>query len=238
MISILKYGDQALLVNFKQEIEPRVSQEVLLLYKNLLDIQSPAISFLVPAYCSLTIGFNPELIKTEELIEFIEFIYAQEKKLINESGKEFKLPVCYDEEFGPDLRTLSESLGISIPDIIKTHTSHSYRVYLIGFLPGFPYLGKLTKSLHCSRKQNPRLKVPRGAVAIAGEQTGIYPTESPGGWQIIGRTPIPLFDPMAENPALLAPGDTVQFESISKTEFLHLNDQIKNQKFTWKDLYE
>ena len=130
----------------------------------------------------------------------------------------WKLPVCYDSDFGIDLNETASKLGFSVEELIAAHTSHEYTVYGIGFLPGFMYLGGLPTNLETSRRKEPRLKVEKGAVGLAGKQTGIYPQESPGGWNIIGNCPIPLFDATKEDPCFIQVGDKVQFKSITKAE--------------------
>lgn len=142
-----------------------------------------------------------------------------------------KIPVCYESDFGLDLKEVSEKTGLSISEIIKRHTHPIYTVYFIGFLPGFPYLGGMDSSLFCRRKSNPRSKINSGAVGIAGSQTGIYPSSSPGGWQIIGRTPLSLFNShKTDTPCVLSPGDSLQFESITKEEFDNLQSHPSDIK--------
>jgi inhibitor of KinA len=133
--------------------------------------------------------------------------------------REISVPVCYESPHAPDLATAAELKGLSTEAFIRIHSSVSYRVYMLGFLPGFAYMGEVDESIVLPRKDTPRTVVPKGSVGIAGKQTGIYPTGSPGGWQLIGRTPIRLFDPEAANPAFFQPGDIVRFYSITADEF-------------------
>jgi inhibitor of KinA len=130
-----------------------------------------------------------------------------------------EIPVCYGGEFGPDLEFVAEHNGLTVEEVIRIHTQAEYRVYMIGFVPGFPYLGGMSKSIAAPRKPTPRLAVPAGSVGIAGLQTGIYPIATPGGWQLIGRTPLPLFQPHADPPALLQSGDRIRFFPIDEAEF-------------------
>jgi inhibitor of KinA len=150
----------------------------------------------------------------------------------------YHVPVCYDEEFGLDLKLISKQNKLSIPEIIQLHTSSVYTVYFIGFLPGFLYLGGLDKRLKISRKETPRMEVQKGAVGIGENQTGIYPKTSPGGWQIIGNSPVSFFDKYADPPCVISPGDKVKFHSISKNEFNEISEadkrgdfQLKNEKY-------
>jgi inhibitor of KinA len=134
-------------------------------------------------------------------------------------GKQISIPVCYDPSLGTDLPWVSSHLNLSLEEIISLHTSISYRVHMIGFIPGFPYMGTLPEQLEVPRKQTPSLKIPMGSVAIAGKQTGIYPAEVPGGWQVIGRTPLKMFDPSKSPCSFLNVGDIVEFKPITLETF-------------------
>ena len=148
----------------------------------------------------------------------------------NNLRKSWCIPVCYDEEFGLDLNSLSVTLKRNVDEIVNGHISGEYTVYGIGFLPGFLYLGELSEELILPRRNTPRLLVPKGSVAIAGSQTGIYPQDSPGGWHIIGKTPILFFDNTRKDPCLIQTGDSIRFESISRKKF----DQIAKLQSTGK----
>lgn len=185
---------------------------------------------IVPAYNSLTIYYNPHEIEKDDANKtlqatLINILQKQIKSLqsekINIHSSHIEIPVCYDIEFGIDLFELSKSLNLSIKEIIQLHNSKIYKVFMLGFTPGFGYMGIVDKKIISQRKKQPRLKVEKGAVAIAGNQTGIYPLETPGGWNIIGRTPLQLFNKSKEHPFLLKAGDEVKFISITKEEFNH-----------------
>ncbi len=139
-----------------------------------------------------------------------------------QSNRHWRLPVCYEAEYGPDLAAIAEAKELDIEQVIDLHVKQTYQVYMIGFLPGFPFMGDVTPALDMPRRTEPRVRVPAGSVAITGQQTAIYPWESPGGWQLIGRCPLTLFDPRRQNPALLAPGDRVEFEVISSQDYRQL----------------
>jgi len=145
--------------------------------------------------------------------------------------KLWKIPVCYDQEFGIDLEEISNQNSIPIPDIIQGHSGSIYSIYFIGFLPGFLYLGGLDKQLYFPRKMTPRLKINKGSVAIGGSQTGVYPNESPGGWNVIGNTPINFFNINDENPCFASAGDQIQFVSVSKSEYNKIETKIKNNSY-------
>jgi KipI family sensor histidine kinase inhibitor len=182
------------------------------------------IKYLTPAFDALLIAFRSKadikskLIKTHELLKsFLDSdITIPEKKI-------FDIPVCY-EDFGLDLESISKHSGLSIPDIINIHSEKVYTLYFIGFLPGFLYLGNVDDRLRIPRQQTPRPKVEQGSVGIAERQTGIYPSPSPGGWQIVGRTPVKIFDADQDRPSPFAPGDQIRFKPINKIEF----DKLSN----------
>ena len=175
----------------------------------------------VPAYGSLTVYFSAS-VSASEVRLLLSDLSAQVSDTVHGSslfGKNICIPVCYDPSLGVDLHWVSSHLNLSLEEIISLHTSFSYRVYMIGFIPGFPYMGTLPSALEVPRKQTPSLKIPMGSVAIAGKQTGIYPAEVPGGWQVIGRTPLKMFDPFASPCSFLNAGDIVQFKPITLEAF-------------------
>ncbi len=218
--------DAALTIEFSQLISEETNKHVIALQKFIAQANLPGFVECVPAYSSLTVYFDgrsgiQELMKT---IEKTVSTFSHSEVAEHPSRKivaPIVIPVCYDAKFGSDLNNVSAHLGLSIENIIELHTQQSYRVYMIGFVPGFPYLGTLPPELEMPRKQTPAINVPAGSVAIAGKQTGIYPADVPGGWHIIGRTYITLFDRSASPSCLLKAGDIVQFKQISKEEFLH-----------------
>jgi len=227
---ILPYGDSALLVNFEQRIDESVNQRVIHLQKTL--VGQEGITYTIPAYCSLTVGFDANVISENQLREFIldiEHIDAPVDK-----GTTYVVPVCYEGDFAPDMDEVCELTGLDKEEIIKLHTSTPYRVFMLGFIAGFAYLGKLPEALQCPRKQTPRKAVPQGAVGLAGFQTGIYPTEAPGGWQLIGQTPLKTFDPSQDMPVRLQPGDHVLFKAISEVEYEGISDSIKFGTYEWE----
>lgn len=178
-----------------------------------------------PAYCSITVLFQPELIEFASLSNLIFSLNNDLKKdKIGRGGNIIAVPVCYDDEYGLDLKELENELSLPKEKIISLHAAQEYQIYMVGFLPGFPYMGLLPEELNCSRKKIPRKLVPVGAVAIAGKQTGIYPIDSPGGWKIIGHTPLEIFNPEKKNPFLFKNGDRVKFKPVSKSEFLDLRN--------------
>ncbi|MEI5908860.1 5-oxoprolinase subunit PxpB [Bacillus spongiae] len=224
--SIHFMGDSAIIIHF--EIKADESFPLLQLIAKDIERQLGSIILeVVPAYQSITIHYTPSILSHDRMAELEEILKTM-PRLNNHStlshSRKVIIPVCYDEEYAPDLQQLCHQLALSKEEFISLHTRPVYSVHFIGFTPGFPFLIGLPPQLSASRKPNPRLKVKAGSVGIAGSQTGIYPEDSPGGWQIIGRTPVPLFITSKSPPSYLCPGDTVVFTSISSTEYkLKLN---------------
>ena len=218
---IYNIHDRAITIEFAEEISEATNRRVIALQHAIES--NPFNGFIesVPAYGSLTVYFNENLSATAVRLLFSELI-AQVADTIDSSstpGRKISIPVCYDPSLGIDLTWVSSHLNLSVDEIISLHTSVAYRVYMIGFIPGFPYMGTLPKQLEVPRKQTPSLKIPMGSVAIAGKQTGIYPAEVPGGWQVIGRTPLKMFDPSTSPCSFLNAGDLVQFNPITLNAF-------------------
>lgn len=222
---MLPYGDSALLINLDQRIDELVNAQVISLDEAISHL--PEVNYTIPAYCSLTVGFNPELIDFNTLKELI--VTLNLKQVTGSEAKEtYHIPVCYDGAYAPDMEPVMEFTGLSKEEIITKHTEVPFRVFMIGFVAGFAYLGSLPKALYCPRRTDPRKLVHEGAVGLAGYQTGIYPTDAPGGWQLIGKTPVPTFRPKEEVPVLLKPGDYVQFKSIGEEEYASIEAEIKS----------
>jgi inhibitor of KinA len=144
-------------------------------------------------------------------------------------GRLINIPICYEQPYALDLEEISNLTGLNKKEIVDLHTGSLYQVFMLGFLPGFPYLGVLPQQLHLSRKKTPRLNIPERAVGIAGLQTGIYPTQSPGGWNILGSTPVPVFESSGKDPFLLRVGDQVKFEAIGTDEYLQMREKYQNE---------
>jgi inhibitor of KinA len=223
--AFLLMGDRGLLLEFGDEISAEVNEKV---RKMALALQAETLEGIievVPTYRSLLIHYNPWIIPLEDLKIRLIQLEAGLKEISFPDPKLTKIPVLYGGAFGPDLGKVAEYLHLTPEEVIRLHCSKPYFIYMIGFMPGFPYMGELPDALITPRLKTPRLSVPAGSVAIAQKQTGIYPVESPGGWQILGRTPVKLFDPEKEPPALLRMGDLVQFHPISEKEFHERNSQ-------------
>lgn len=206
-------SDSSLLLEVAAEPSPATSSQVMALLRHLesLQTQIEAIENLHPAYRSILIDFDPIKVNPTELQGEVRSLLAEFVSEKTSEGRLIEVPVEYGGENGPDLSEVARHAGLSEDEVIRLHSEATYVVAFLGFAPGFPYFVGLPSSLACPRKKTPRLRVPAGSVAIGGEQAGIYPAESAGGWQIIGRTPLVLFDPEKESPALFAPGDRVVF---------------------------
>lgn len=216
---IYNIHDQAITIEFAAEINEATNMQVIALQHAIES--SPFIGFIecVPAYGSLTVYFN-EHVSAAGVRSLLSDLSAQASDTsFATEGKQISIPVCYDPSLGTDLPWVSSHLNLSLEEIISLHTSVVYRVYMIGFIPGFPYMGTLPEQLEVPRKQTPSLKIPMGSVAIAGKQTGIYPAEVPGGWQVIGRTPLRMFDASTSPCSFLNAGDIVQFKPITLETF-------------------
>lgn len=228
---ILSYGENALLINFEQKIDAEINAKVIRLHQALFEI--PGIRFTIPAYASLTVGFDRNQLDADELRELIYSIDLQDKNMAA-SRNHYVIPVCYEGAFAPDMNEVEEITGLDKAEIIAMHTSITYRVFMVGFVAGFVYLGSLPEALHCPRKKSLRKHVPQGAVGLAGLQSGIYPIDAPGGWQLIGQTPLKNFDPKAEVPVKLQAGDQVQFRAVSVSEFEHIKDSLTFGTYEWE----
>ena len=227
--SLFPLGDRGLLIDFGNLIDENINQKVLRLFDLLKKAAHPFITDLIPAYSSLSVCYDVTAIyprKEKDLTVFetmagvVEDFMNKEQEIIPTQGRQFNLPVCYTGKWAPDIQFVSRQNHISVEDIIRLHTSQTYRVFMIGFLPGFAYMGQIDDRIAVPRKPKPQ-DVLAGAVGIAGHQTGVYPLNAPGGWHIIGRTPVKLFDKCKEPAVLLKPADTIKFYSITEDEFAH-----------------
>ena len=235
---IFPLGDAAITVDFGNCIDESMNKEVIARFNQLRQQPLPGMIEAVPAYSSLTVYYDMMTLKKK--IPPHQTVYEWMRQQLEErlqqpvqqdqiSGRLLNIPVCYDEEFAGDIQQLAATKNISVDEVIQTHTAKQYKVYMLGFLPGFPYMGEVDEKITMPRKPQP-VNIVAGAVGIAGKQTGIYPLSSPGGWQIIGRTPMKLFDAAEEEPTLLRAGDAVQFYSITTNDFYEIQNSGPSQK--------
>ena len=227
--SIHPAGDSACRLVFGERIDKQINEIVLTVFRHLQSIPRGFITDLVPSYAALTVFYDPvavlqqsaaNLTSYEHVCNYlVEHLNAIRPAKNQQRSRELRIPVCYSGEFAPDLTQMASTLQLTTDEIIRLHVETSYRVYMIGFQPGFAYMGEVDERISFPRKEKPARKVAAGSVGIAGRQTGIYPFDSPGGWMIIGRTPINIFNKAAANPIYFQPGDQVTFYSINKHEF-------------------
>jgi KipI family sensor histidine kinase inhibitor len=211
-------GDRGLLVELGHGIDPAVNRCVQQLQRRLAREEIDGLLETVPAYSSLLVVYDPLRAAPEALKRQIAMRCDFDAVDDAEDRPIREIPVIYGGEAGPDLETVADYHGLSVADVVRLHSGSVYRVYMIGFTPGYPYMGELPEALNTPRRDTPRTRIPKGSVAIAQRQTGIYPVVSPGGWQIIGRTPLELFDARQASPSLLSMGDQVRFVAISAEE--------------------
>lgn len=212
-------GERGILIEFGSQIDPKIQQQVQLVSSFLEKNQPEWMIEYIPAFATITILYRVTAFTYREVCQEVVSLLEHINPASPHQQRVVQIPVCYGGELGPDLDFVATHNQLTVDEVIHKHTSGSYLVYMIGFAPGFPYLGGMSEKIAAPRKQSPRLRIPAGSVGIAGMQTGIYPIETPGGWQLIGRTPVELFQPNREEPCLLKPGDRIRFYPISFQEY-------------------
>lgn len=215
-------GDTALRVQLGEGINPELNRRVRAACAALERAALPGVVEWVPSYTAVTLYYQPHVVRFQELSRQVEAALAADLDAPVPPGKTVTLPVLYGGEYGPDLAFVAEHHRLSVDEVIDLHCQPEYLVYMIGFAPGFPYLGGLSERLATPRLEKPRRSVPKGSVGIGGSQTGVYSVESPGGWRLIGRTPVSLYDPRRNPPALLEAGDRLRFRPIGASEYAEL----------------
>jgi KipI family sensor histidine kinase inhibitor len=213
-------GDRAVLVELGDDISPQINQKVRGLYIGTKGHRIKGIKDLVPSYRSLMVVYDPLVISLDSLESQMNEIWNALDDARLPDPRTVEIPVVYGDKYGPDLEWIADYHKMTRQDVIRLHTQPTYQVYMIGFMPGYPYMGEVPDELVTPRRKTPRTHVPGGSVGIAQKQTGIYPVASPGGWQIIGRTPVRLFDPQGKPPSFLEMGDRVKFFVITEQELL------------------
>lgn len=230
-ITYKPFGDKAILLEWEAEICDSISNAILAFQKKIDAFENRKIIDTIVGYTSLTIVYETSIVDYLKEVAILKKIEISKDMGLKKTSFNWEIPVCYDVEFGIDLQEISKTRDLEISEIVKLHSQNAYRVYFIGFLPGFLYLGGLNKQLFFDRKSNPRLKVAKGSVAIGGEQTGVYPSESAGGWNIIGKTPVNFFNINEEHPCFAKAGDFIQFVAIDKEQFLQIEKEVKEGRY-------
>lgn len=225
-------GHSALLIEWPSQIDKIILDDILQLQSSIERELGNLLVETVNTYNSLTLIFHSPISSIDAIEKKIQQLCQIQPSIKSENQKTWKIPVCYDKEFGIDLDDVARQHKLSTDEIIAIHSKAKYLVYFIGFLPGFLYLGGLPKKIHTPRKSTPRLRIKKGAVAIGGQQTGIYPSESPGGWNIIGNSPLFLFDPEQDPPCFAQAGDCLQFYPINKNEHQKILKEVEQKSFT------
>lgn len=225
----LPAGDQALDVELGDSIDVDTNRKVHNLLLSLDKLGIPGIIDLVPSYRSLLIHYDPGRLSYVSLIEELSALLSDESRdLVQPATKIVRIPTLYGGEMGPDIMQVAEHNGLEPNDVIRIHTEPDYLVYMIGFSPGFPYLGGMSSEIATPRLGSPRTVIPAGSVGIAEMQTGVYPSETPGGWQLIGRTALKLFDPNLTKPVLIEAGDYIKFESVTEYEYETIQKEVES----------
>lgn len=232
MYHIRSCGGSAVTVEFENRVAPEVNGCVMALARKITQKKISGITEVIPAFRALTVIFDPCRISEEKVRRTVNRL-AKDLSVSSESGRVFHIPVCYSRNFGCDLADVAAIHGISVSEVIDRHSSRDYLIYMLGFLPGFPYLGGLDEALATPRLESPRTVVPAGAVGIGGEQTGVYPVESPGGWRIIGRTPLKLFDPGRADPILYRAGDYIRFIPIDEEKYAQIERAVADGTYKY-----
>lgn len=218
-------GDRGLLVEYGDTIDPAINQKVRSMAIVVKNNMPDGVIEIIPTYRSILLVYDPSVTTAPDLQETLTALEKDLAGIKIPSPKLVEIPVCYGGDFGPDIEYVASSNKLTEEDVVLLHSEPEYLIYMVGFTPGFPFLGGLSEKLHTPRLKTPRTLVPEGSVGIANAQTGIYPIASPGGWQLIGRTPVKLFAPERDNPILYQAGDFLRFKPISLSEYLRLEKE-------------
>ncbi len=232
-VRYLVSGDCAVCVEFGNEISPEINKKIrafkIAVEKSAID----GIVETVPTYRSLLVHYKPEIIGFQALTEKFDALMDSLSSIQIPPPTVIEIPVLYGGEMGPDIENVAAHNNKTVEEVIKIHTSEEYLIYMLGFIAGFPYLGGMSKEIATPRLKSPRVKIDGGSVGIAGEQTGVYPVDSPGGWQLIGRTPLKLYDAYREKPILLEAGQYIKFRSVTQTEYDQIEKQVADGSYKY-----
>ena len=230
-IKIRPAGDASLLIEFGQEISPEINAKITATVQLMKEQHIEGVVDIIPAFCSLLINYDSRVLSYDDLSKRMKRLLNIEIKAGESGRRVFEIPVCYGGQYGPDLANIAEHAGLTEEEVIEIHSSRDYLIYMLGFLPGFCYLGGLDERIHTPRLANPRLKINAGSVGIGGSQTGIYPLDSPGGWQLMGMTPVKTYDPDREVPILLSAGDYIRFIPVDEEEYLRIKELVERDEY-------
>lgn len=230
-IKLLTAGDSSILIEFGREISPDINHRIAATVQLIRAQQIEGITDMIPSFCALLINYDPRVLTYAQLRGRLEQLLKVEVNTGAQKKRVYEIPVCYGGAFGPDLQNIADHAGLTPDEVIRIHSAPDYLIYMLGFLPGFCYLGGLDERIHTPRLANPRLKIPAGSVGIGGSQTGIYPIDSPGGWQLMGSTPVKTYDP-ERNPAILVEaGEYIHFTPIDEAEYRRIQDLVARNEY-------
>ena len=231
-VKFLFSGDSALVIEFGNEISVDINKKIRKMMDDIKKENIDGIVELVPTYCSLLINYDVLKIDYNTLVEKLKtFLNNDLETAEGEEVTLVEIPTLYNDEVGPDLSYVAEHNKLSKEEVIKIHTGTDYLVYMLGFMPGFTYLGGMSEKIATPRLESPRLQIYPGSVGIAGKQTGMYPSMSPGGWRIIGRTPLKLYNPNSETPVYISSGDYIRYVSILEEEYNNILKKVENNEY-------
>ena len=230
-IKLLTAGDSSILLQFGNTIDPAINRKIAATVQLMREQHINGVTDVIPAFCSLLINYDPRVISYEQIKRRMEALVKIDVTAGDTRKRVFEIPVCYGGVYGPDIQNIADHAGLSVEEVIQIHTSRDYLIYMLGFLPGFTYLGGLDERIHTPRLANPRIRIPAGSVGIGGSQTGIYPMDSPGGWQLMGMTPVKTYDPDREVPILVEAGDYIRFVAIDEDEFHRIKELVDKNEY-------
>lgn len=230
-IKFLPAGDTALVMEFGDTIEKEINASIANVVENLKKENVDGIVDILPTYRSILINYDPVKLTFDELVKILNGLKTGDASNVSEYVRLVEIPTLYGGEYGPDIDFVAKHAGLSEKEVIKIHSGTDYLVYMMGFIPGFTYLGGLDERIATPRLKSPRLKIEPGSVGIASNQTGMYPLESPGGWQLIGRTPLKLYDETENPPVFIQAGDYIRYVPIKESEYKKIKEEVDNKKY-------
>lgn len=233
-IRYLASGDMGIVMEFANKIDKDVNARILSVVNSLKEEKIEGILDILPTYRSIQVNYDPSVISYSDIKKKLESLEKTNVGASDSKVRLIEIPTIYGGEYGPDIDFVAENANLSVDEVIKIHSSTSYLVYMMGFMPGFTYLGGLDERIATPRLKSPRLRIPAGSVGIAANQTGMYPVDSPGGWQLIGRTPLKLYDEKNDPPVFVNAGDYIKYVPIDEAEFEKIKEEVERGEYKVK----
>lgn len=230
-ITYAPVADQGILMQFGNVIDEKVNASIRSMVELLKEKPIRGVQEVIPTFCSLLVLYDSEKIRYQKIQKKLMSYEGKIKSDGSNKSKLYHIPVCYGESFGEDLDDVAVHAGLSTNEVIQIHSKSPYRIYMLGFLPGFAYLGGMDERIFCPRLTSPRTKIPAGSVGIGGEQTGIYPLDSPGGWRLLGRTPIPVYEPERTPAILYEAGEYIKFDPVTLKEYEAIKQDLLHNTY-------